>query len=189
LQPIDQRTRFIRRSPAHATSGLATALSCGACSSVLVGGEDFAIDANLIEADANKHRSIPGARCVKNIDPEQARRAASEQLAKLPISAHKHFDAVDELVTVLLRKAPLQGLNRLRGFTNQTIESRSARSSKKRCAICVPKVIWNSKRNSRLRRSGAKSPADFIEATAKHARHQFEVLTQQTKEHPALAQN
>jgi hypothetical protein len=53
---------------------------------------------------------------------------------------------------VLLRKAPLQGLNRLRGFTNQTIESRSARSSKKRCAICVPKVIWNSKRNSRLRR-------------------------------------
>jgi hypothetical protein len=36
---------------------------------------------------------------------------------------------------------------------------------------------------------GAKSPADFIEATAKHARHQFEVLTQQTKELPALAQN
>jgi hypothetical protein len=188
LQPIDQRTRFIRRSPAHATSGLATALPCGACSSVLVGGEDFAIDANLIEADANKHRSIPGARCVKNIDPEQARRAASEQLAKLPISAHKHFDAVDELVTVLLRKAPLQGLNRLRGFTNQTIESRSARSSKKRCAIVFRKLSGTQK-GIRDLGDGAKSPADFIEATAKHARHQFEVLTQQTKELPALAQN
>jgi len=27
----------------------------------LVGGEGFAVDASLIQADANKHRSIPGA--------------------------------------------------------------------------------------------------------------------------------
>jgi transposase len=39
----------------------------------LVGGEGFAVDASLIQADANKHRSIPGAEWHKDIDPEQAR--------------------------------------------------------------------------------------------------------------------
>jgi hypothetical protein len=76
----------------------------------------------------------------------------------------------------------------LRGFTNLTIESRSPHSPK-RCAICVTKVIWNSKQNSRLRRSGARSPAYYIEMTNKYARHQFGVLTQQTKELAVLAQN
>ena len=41
----------------------------------LVGGEGFAVDASLIQADANKHRSIPGAEWNKDIDPEQAHRA------------------------------------------------------------------------------------------------------------------
>ena len=41
----------------------------------LVGGEGFAVDASLIQADANKHRSIPGGAWSKDIDPEQARRA------------------------------------------------------------------------------------------------------------------
>src|SRR5690242_20995924 len=36
----------------------------------LVGGEGFAVDASLIEADANKGRSIPGTEWNKNIDPE-----------------------------------------------------------------------------------------------------------------------
>src|SRR6202050_2460922 len=49
----------------------------------LVGGEGFAVDASLIEADANKHRSIPGAQWNKDIDPEQGRRAVKEDLATL----------------------------------------------------------------------------------------------------------
>jgi len=49
----------------------------------LVGGEGFAVDASLIEADANKHRSIPGAQWNKDIDPELARRAVKEYLATL----------------------------------------------------------------------------------------------------------
>ena len=40
----------------------------------LVGGEGFAVDASLIQADANKHRSIPGAEWNKGIDPARARR-------------------------------------------------------------------------------------------------------------------
>src|SRR5215510_14329262 len=49
----------------------------------LVGGEGFAVDASLIQADANKHRSTPGAEWSKDIDPEQARRAVKEYLATL----------------------------------------------------------------------------------------------------------
>jgi transposase len=49
----------------------------------LVGGEGFAVDASLIQADANKHRSIPGAEWNKDIDPEQAPRAVKEYLATL----------------------------------------------------------------------------------------------------------
>src|SRR5207342_2010040 len=56
----------------------------GACIAAgLVGGEGFAVDASLIQADANKHRSIPGAEWNKDIDPEQARRAVKEYLATL----------------------------------------------------------------------------------------------------------
>jgi len=49
----------------------------------LVGGEGFAVDASLIEADANKHRSIPGAEWDKDIDPERAHRAVKEYLSTL----------------------------------------------------------------------------------------------------------
>src|SRR6266576_7127411 len=56
----------------------------GVCiASGLVGGHGFAVDASLIQADANKHRSIPGAEWNKDIDPEQARRAVREYLATL----------------------------------------------------------------------------------------------------------
>src|SRR5215472_3734085 len=34
----------------------------------LVGGKGFAVDASSIQADANKHRSIPGTEWTKNID-------------------------------------------------------------------------------------------------------------------------
>src|SRR5499426_181043 len=49
----------------------------------LVGGEGFAVDASLIQADANQHRSIPGTEWNKNIDPNHARRAVKEYLATL----------------------------------------------------------------------------------------------------------
>ena len=61
----------------------------GACiASGLVGGEGFAVDASLIEADANKHRSIPGAQWSKNIDPGLAHRAVKEYLATLDDPAY-----------------------------------------------------------------------------------------------------
>jgi transposase len=54
----------------------------------LVGGEGFAVDASLIEADANKCRSIPGGEWNRDIDPETARRAVKEYLATLDDPAY-----------------------------------------------------------------------------------------------------
>ena len=59
----------------------------GACIAAgLVGGEGFAVDASLIAADANKHRSIPGAEW--NVDPDESRRAVKEYLARLDDPAY-----------------------------------------------------------------------------------------------------
>jgi len=56
----------------------------GACIAAgLVGGEGFAVDASLIAADANKHRSIPGGEWNRVIEHEQASRAVKEYLATL----------------------------------------------------------------------------------------------------------
>ncbi len=61
----------------------------GACIEAgLVGGEGFAVDASLIQADANKCRSIPGGEWDKDIDPETARRAVKEYLATLDDPAY-----------------------------------------------------------------------------------------------------
>jgi transposase len=61
----------------------------GACIEVgLVGGEGFAVDASLIQADANKCRSLPGGEWDKDIDPETARRAVKEYLATLDDPAY-----------------------------------------------------------------------------------------------------
>jgi transposase len=61
----------------------------GACIAAgLVGREGFAVDASLIQADANKHRSIPGTEWSKDIDPELARRAVKEYLATLDDPAY-----------------------------------------------------------------------------------------------------
>ena len=54
----------------------------------LVGGEGFAVDASLIEADANKRRSIPGTEWNKDIDPEQVKRAVKDYLATLDDPAY-----------------------------------------------------------------------------------------------------
>jgi hypothetical protein len=54
----------------------------------LVGGEGFAVDASLIEADANKSRSVPGPAWNKEIDPERASRAVNEYLATLDDAAY-----------------------------------------------------------------------------------------------------
>src|SRR5580700_1105040 len=60
----------------------------GACIAAgLVGGEGFAVDASLIEADANKHRSIPGFEWQKTCDRQTASRAMQEYLATLDDAA------------------------------------------------------------------------------------------------------
>jgi hypothetical protein len=49
----------------------------------LVGGEGFAVDASLIQADANKQRSIAGQDWHRNRDPARSSRAVKEYLATL----------------------------------------------------------------------------------------------------------
>jgi len=60
----------------------------------LVGGEGFAVDASLIQADANKQRSIPGSEWQKTRDPATASRAVKEYLATLDDAA---FGAASEV--------------------------------------------------------------------------------------------
>jgi transposase len=60
----------------------------GACIGAgLVGGEGFAVDASLIAADANKHRSIPGSEWSKELDAREVSRASKEYLATLDDAA------------------------------------------------------------------------------------------------------
>ena len=67
----------------------------GACIEAgLVGGEGFAVDASLIEADANRQRSIPGVEWKKQIDPVAASRAVKVYLATLNDAA---FGAATEV--------------------------------------------------------------------------------------------
>src|SRR5208282_4001112 len=62
---------------------------CACIAAGLVGGKGYAVDASLIEADANKSRSIPGTQWdAKNIDPEAASCAAKEYLATLDDAAY-----------------------------------------------------------------------------------------------------
>ena len=53
-----------------------------------VGGEGFAVDASLIEADANKCRSIPGDKWDQDIAPTTATRAVKDYLANLDNEAY-----------------------------------------------------------------------------------------------------
>ena len=61
----------------------------------LVGGESFAVDANLIQADANKQRSIAGQDWRKDRDPARSSRAVKEYLATLDDTA---WGAASEVV-------------------------------------------------------------------------------------------
>src|SRR2546421_7145147 len=53
----------------------------------LVGGEGFAVDASLIQADANKQRSIAGQDWRRDRDPQRSSRAVKEYLATLDDTA------------------------------------------------------------------------------------------------------
>jgi IS5 family transposase len=53
----------------------------------LVGGEGFAVDASLIQADANKQRSVAGEDWRKDRDPAKSSRAVKEYLATLDDTA------------------------------------------------------------------------------------------------------
>jgi transposase len=61
----------------------------------LVGGEGFAVDASLIEADANRQRSIAGEDWHREHAPQRASRAVKEYLASLDDTA---FGAATEVV-------------------------------------------------------------------------------------------
>jgi Transposase DDE domain len=61
----------------------------------LVGGEGFAVDASLIEADANRQRSIAGKDWHRERDPQRASRAVKEYLAMLNDTA---FGAATDIV-------------------------------------------------------------------------------------------
>jgi transposase len=53
----------------------------------LVGGEGFAVDASLIQADANKQRSIASQDWCRDRDPKRSSRAVKEYLATLDDTA------------------------------------------------------------------------------------------------------
>jgi transposase/Pyruvate/2-oxoacid:ferredoxin oxidoreductase delta subunit len=53
----------------------------------LVGGKEFAVDASLIVADANKQRSIPGSEWIRERNPETASQAVKEYMATLDDAA------------------------------------------------------------------------------------------------------
>jgi len=60
----------------------------------LVGGEGFAVDASLIEADANKQRSLPSAEWRKTDHSESTRRSVQDYLATLDDAAFGAASAV-----------------------------------------------------------------------------------------------
>jgi transposase len=68
----------------------------------LVGGEGFAVDASLIEADANRQRSIPGKDWDRERDPDRASRAVKEYLATLDDAA---FGAASEVVPKFISRS------------------------------------------------------------------------------------
>jgi transposase len=68
----------------------------------LVGGEEFAVDASLIEADANRQRSIPGKDWDRERDPDRASRAVKEYLATLDDAA---FGAASEVVPKFISRS------------------------------------------------------------------------------------
>lgn len=61
----------------------------------LVGGEEFAVDASLIVADANKQRSVPGSLWSKEREGRDASRAVKEYLATLD---HAAFGAASDVI-------------------------------------------------------------------------------------------
>src|ERR1700721_1715759 len=61
----------------------------------LVGGEGFAVEASLIQADANKQRSIAGQDWRKDRDPARSSRAVKEYLTTLDDTA---WGAASEVV-------------------------------------------------------------------------------------------
>ena len=82
----------------------------------LVGGEGFAVDASLIEADANKHRSIPGSEWQKTwvIARPRAAGAMQEYLATLDDAA---FGAASDVTPKFVSPSDpaAQWTNALRG--------------------------------------------------------------------------
>jgi hypothetical protein len=81
------RVRAMRGSPTATFPECVRARRGRVLGAGLVGGEGFAVDANLIVADANKEQSIPGSEWSKELDAQEVGRAAKEYLATLDDAA------------------------------------------------------------------------------------------------------
>jgi hypothetical protein len=71
----------------------------------LVGGERFAVDASLIQADANKSRSIAGQDWRRDRDPAKSSRAVKEYLTTLEDMAWGTASDVCPEVRLAIRSA------------------------------------------------------------------------------------
>lgn len=97
----------------------------------LVGGEGFAVDASLIQADANKQRSVPGPEWHRRDQPPEARRAVREYIDTLDDAA---FGAASEVMPKFVSPSDpaAQWTGALRGpaffayATNYLIDTRHA---------------------------------------------------------------
>jgi hypothetical protein len=83
------RTERAIRTPQRANTGSVDKDMdcCTFIAADLVGGEGFAVDASLIQADANKQRSIAGEDWRRDRDPARSSRAVKEYLASLDDTA------------------------------------------------------------------------------------------------------
>jgi Transposase DDE domain. len=97
----------------------------------LVGGNGFAVDASLIQADANKQRSVPGSQWDPQSRSSEARRAVRDYIATLDDEA---FGAATEVVPKFVSPSDpaAQWTGALRGpaffayATNYLIDTRHA---------------------------------------------------------------
>ena len=110
---------------------------CACMAAGLVGGKGYAVDASLIEADANKSRSVAGTEWdAKNIDPEAASRACvGSSMPRLPAEAQllsEHAIAPD-----CTRRPRGRTRRRPRLGENQGLRAIPASAQESRDAVCT----------------------------------------------------
>ena len=87
----------------------------------LVGGKEFAVDASLIVADANKQRSIPGSEWIRERNPETASQAVKEYMATLDDAAFGAATHLSSQAIAVRRPLSRWRKTRVRRMTRLTI--------------------------------------------------------------------